>query len=76
MNLNPQEFPDVESVEITIVEEHEDGRRTVHTFASLEQVPELLKAAFGSESDQELNALDLGELVREAYAKDASPHNG
>ena len=67
MTMNREEFPDLESVEVTVVEEHADGRRTVRKFADLAQVPELLTAAFGSAAEQEMNALDLGDLVRQAY---------
>ena len=46
MQLNPEDFPDLESVTVTITEDHPDGARVVHTFTALAAVPTHLPPSF------------------------------
>jgi hypothetical protein len=44
MNLNPADFPELESVQITVIEETPDGKRYMTYFGSISDIPEVLSA--------------------------------
>jgi hypothetical protein len=68
MNLDPAEFPDLESIEVTIVEETPDGKRYVTIYCSISDIPEFVPASVGSEESRLANAVDLRELIRLSVA--------
>ena len=63
MALDPSSFPDIESITVTIFEEHPDGTRVVHTFHSLEEIPEHLAPAFGGFARAEPAPAELVSLA-------------
>jgi hypothetical protein len=68
MQLDPHEFADLESVRVSVTEQHPDGTCTIRYYDLAAGIPELVEAAFGTPEMRELNALDLGELIRQAHA--------
>jgi hypothetical protein len=68
MQLDPQEFADLESVRVSVTEQHPDGTCTIRYYDLAAGIPELVEAAFGSPEMREMNALDLGELIRQVHA--------